>query len=59
MEDKLGTAAQMLDQAFSCGGEIILYMVYSLGLGKGHPEDEDKLEDVVEGYSDRSASSSN
>ena len=49
MEDKLGTAALMLDQAISCEEAIILYMVYSLGLGKGHPQNKSQLEDIVEG----------
>lgn len=44
MEDKLGTAVscQQLSRNVWLGGDL-------LGLGEGHPQDKDKLEDVVEG----------
>lgn len=47
VEDKLGAAVFTLATIVEGTREI---HEDSLGLGKGHPQDKDKLEDVVEGY---------
>lgn len=47
VEDNLGAAG--LCQ--SCDSCVAYHSIYSLGLGKRHPEDKDELEDVVEGCS--------
>ena len=46
MEDDLSTAVKIVRSRLIEGLSLADYL---LGLGEGHPEDEHKLEDVVEG----------
>jgi hypothetical protein len=47
LEDDLGTAVELVSHLHSLGS----WECNILGLGEGHPKDQDKLEDIVEGCS--------
>jgi hypothetical protein len=47
LEDDLGTAVELVSHLHSLGSRECNI----LGLGEGHPKDQDKLEDIVEGCS--------